>query len=99
MTRVRSTVVGSWLLERAGIEAALAGDLAEHTADGASTLWYWRQVMLSILAVWIGTIRAHKWLAVRAVVTGWVREHREGAEELRRAAATLLAGARPCATC
>ena len=32
---------------------------------------------------------------MRAVVSGWVREHREGAEELRRAAVLLLAGARP----
>ena len=31
---------------------------------------------------------------LRAVVSGWVREHREGAEELRRAAAVLLSGAR-----
>ena len=35
---------------------------------------------------------------LRAVVSGWVREHREGAEELRRAAAVLLSGARPRAS-
>jgi len=35
---------------------------------------------------------------LKAVVSGWVREHREGAEELRRAAALLLSNARPRAS-
>ena len=71
MNAPRAVVAGTWLLERAGVDAALAGDLAEHTGAGASVVWYWRQVTMSILFSWIDTIRAHKWLAVRAVATGW----------------------------
>jgi hypothetical protein len=67
----RAVAAGSWLLSRAGVDVALAGDLEERIAAGASIVWYWRQVALSILAAWIGTIRTHKWLAVRAVITGW----------------------------
>lgn len=71
MRHARATAVGTWLLERAGIDDALAGDLAEHATEGGSPLWYWRQVVTSIVSIWIGTIRAHKLLTLRAVVTGW----------------------------
>jgi hypothetical protein len=71
MSRQRATAVGTWLLERAGVDGALAGDLAEHTTSGGSPLWYWRQVATSIVSIWVGTIRDHKLLALRAVLTGW----------------------------
>jgi len=71
MRHARTTSVGTWLLERAGVDDALAGDLAEHTTDGGSPLWYWRQVVMSIVSIWIGTIRTHKLLTLRAVITGW----------------------------
>jgi hypothetical protein len=34
--------------------------------------WYWRQVISSIAMLWVDAIRTHKWLAVRAILTGWV---------------------------
>jgi hypothetical protein len=71
MRHLRTTAVGTWLLERAGVDDALAGDLAEHTTAGGSPVWYWRQVVSSIASTWIGTIRTHKLLTLRAVITGW----------------------------
>lgn len=58
------------MLERLGIDSALAGDLLEERARGRSTIWYWRQILA---ATWIGVwsaIFAHKLLALRAVATG-----------------------------
>lgn len=62
----------AWLLERAGVDEALAGDLSEAFAGNASLLWYWRQALTAIAAQWLHALAAHKWLAVRAVMTGWV---------------------------
>jgi hypothetical protein len=61
-----------WMFERLGSDVALAGDLLEECAQGRSTIWYWRQVLI---AIWIGIWRAifdHKALALRAVATGCV---------------------------
>lgn len=68
----RAVTAGTWLLDRAGIDEALAGDLAERAADSGSLIWYWRQVVSSILLSWTDTLATHKWLAVRAIVTGWI---------------------------
>jgi hypothetical protein len=70
--------LGTWLLEHAGVDDALVGDLAEgslrlHSEQGErSGLWYWRQVIAAIAQSWAQTIVHHKWLAMRAIVTGWV---------------------------
>jgi hypothetical protein len=60
-----------WMLERLGLDSALAGDLLEESARRRSTIWYWRQVLI---AMWTGVwaaILGHKLLALRAVATGW----------------------------
>jgi hypothetical protein len=58
------------MLERLGLDVALAGDLLEERARARSAIWYWRQVLIAILiGIW-GAIRDHKVLALRAVATG-----------------------------
>jgi len=69
---------GTWLLEHAGVDDALVGDLAEGSLrlrsghGDRSVLWYWRQVVAAIMQSWTQTMVHHKWLALRAIVTGWV---------------------------
>jgi hypothetical protein len=59
-----------WMLERLGLDSALAGDLLEESARRRSTIWYWRQVLMAMVTgVW-GAIFGHKLLALRAVATG-----------------------------
>ena len=59
-----------WMLERLGLDSALAGDLLEECARGRSTVWHWRQVFIAMgTGVW-GAIFDHKVLALRAVATG-----------------------------
>ena len=61
------------LLERfANHNPALIGDLMEEYETGRSPFWYWRQVLTAIVVGSFGSIRAHKWLALRALVIGWV---------------------------
>src|SRR5215472_16471805 len=70
-----SHVIATWMLDRLGLDGALAGDLLEERARGRSTFWYWRQVLI---AVWLGIwhdIRNHRGLAVRAVATGFAMEY------------------------
>ena len=70
----QSQAIAVWLLERLGLDGALAGDLAEERAGGRSTIWYWRQVLIAICAGIWDTIRDHKTLALRAVTTGMASE-------------------------
>jgi hypothetical protein len=58
------------LLERLGLDSALAGDLLEERARGRSIFWYCTQVLLAIGIGTGRTILAHKILALRAVATG-----------------------------
>jgi hypothetical protein len=59
-----------WMLERLGLDSALAGDLLEESARRRSNIWYWRQVLMAMwTGVW-GAIFGHKLLALRAVATG-----------------------------
>ena len=66
----RSQAAAGWIIERLGLDAALAGDLIEECAAGRSAFWYWRQVLAAVWAsVWSGILN-HKLLALRAVATG-----------------------------
>lgn len=64
--------VATWVLEHAEVDEALTGDLAEEYRKGRSTLWYWRQSLLATFVLSGSTILAHKWLALRAILTGWL---------------------------
>ncbi|HVZ23343.1 MAG TPA: hypothetical protein VG871_19860 [Vicinamibacterales bacterium] len=61
-----------WLLECAGVEHAIAGDLTEGFAARPSTAWFWRQTIVAVAVSWTRTLSTHRWLAARAVGTGWV---------------------------
>ncbi len=66
--------VATWLLERLASgkkRESLVGDLIEQQRNGRSASWYWRQVLTAILAGAATDIRAHKLLAVRAVMVGF----------------------------
>jgi hypothetical protein len=60
------------LVEQFCGEPAIAGDLIEEYQARQSRLWYWRQVVIAICACSGARIWDHKWLAIRAVATGWV---------------------------
>lgn len=49
---------------------SLAGDLAEVYAQGRSSTWYWKQVLLAITVGSWKEIWGHKLLALRALVIG-----------------------------
>ena len=69
-----SQSIAVWLFERLGFDGALSGDLLEECTRGRSVIWYWRQVLVAIwVGIW-GTIRDHKLIAFRAVVTGFAME-------------------------
>jgi hypothetical protein len=63
-----------WLLGRLASgprRDSLIGDLEEHFAHGRSSWWYWRQVLLAILAGAVKDLCEHKALAGRAVLISW----------------------------
>jgi hypothetical protein len=64
--------VATWVLEHADVDEGLAGDLAEQYRNGRSPLWYWRQSLFATILFSSGTLVTHKWLAVRAILTGWL---------------------------
>ena len=64
-------LVATWILERF-CEPALAGDLMEQHRERRSTAWYWKQAIVAVSVYPIAQIAEHKWLAVRAIVTGYV---------------------------
>jgi hypothetical protein len=64
--------VATWLLERFCADVALAGDLVEQYHEGRSVAWYWKQAIAAVGAYSVAQIREHKWLAVRAIATGYV---------------------------
>ena len=68
-------IVATWLLERlyTGEKSeSLIGDLMECYGHGRSGAWYWRQVLAAIVLSFCKEVRGHIFLAIRAVVTGWL---------------------------
>jgi hypothetical protein len=65
-------VVATWLLERFCADVALAGDLVEQYREGKSIRWYWKQAIAAVSVYSVSQILEHKWLAVRAIATGYV---------------------------
>src|SRR4051812_18562581 len=66
--------IATWLLKRlaSGPEReSLIGDLIEQYQRGRSSVWYWRQVLIAIVAGATRDVRDHKVLALRALAIGW----------------------------
>jgi hypothetical protein len=64
----------TWLLNHFGCSpnnATVIGDLDERYRSGRSALWYWRQAFLAITVSFLREVWSHKWLTVRAIITGW----------------------------
>ncbi len=72
MTSLLSSVAGTWLLDRFCGEPAVAGDLLQEYRRRQSTAWYWKEVVCAICAYSASTMWEHRWLAIRAIATGWV---------------------------
>jgi hypothetical protein len=65
--------MATWLLEHSrfgNAGEALTGDLLEEFRHGRSATWYWRQVVLALLAGYGKDVRAHWVLALRASTAG-----------------------------
>lgn len=71
MTSERPPVVASWLLERVCGDPGLTGDLIEEYRRRGSVAWYWKQALAAVSVYPFSQILAHKWLAVRAIATGY----------------------------
>ena len=72
MSAKRPPLVASWLLERLCSDPSLTGDLVEEYGARRSALWYWRQAIVAVSVYPFSQILEHKWLAVRAIATGYV---------------------------
>lgn len=67
------------LLEHFGCSpnnAAMVGDLDERYHQGHSRIWYWRQILITLMAGFIEDIWRHKLFALRAVTVGMIVLHR-----------------------
>ena len=70
-------IVATWLLERLGSgteNEPLIGDLMEDYGRGRSNAWYWRQVIAVIVVSSYDEVRAHRFIAIKALVTGWAAQ-------------------------
>ena len=73
MTRRTPPKLATFLLKQVGCDAdtdAIIGDLTERYCCGATAGWYWKQVLIAIVAGAFNDIRSHKLLALRAIVAG-----------------------------
>jgi hypothetical protein len=74
MRSERPPLLARWLLQRlySGPNAeAVIGDLLERYQANPSSVWYWRQTLTTIVVSLLWAIRAHKMLAIRAVLSGY----------------------------
>jgi hypothetical protein len=72
MKTSKPPALATWLLEHSkpgGKNEALAGDLLEQFSQGRSVTWYWRQVLVAILAAFLREWRTLVWAFVFTV--GW----------------------------
>jgi hypothetical protein len=70
--KVTSPPVATWLLQCCGADEALIGDLVEQYGRRRSSLWYWQETLVAMFLCCGRTIVNHKWLALRAIFTGWL---------------------------
>jgi hypothetical protein len=59
------------LLERFCADPGLSGDLVEQYGERSAS-WYWKQAIIAVSVYPVAQILEHKWLAMRAIATGWV---------------------------
>jgi hypothetical protein len=64
--------MASWLLERVCADPGLTGDLIEEYGRRRSAPWYWKQALMAAGTYSTSQIMEHKWLAARAIATGYV---------------------------
>jgi hypothetical protein len=64
--------IATWLFDSFSDNKELAGDLIEEYRAGRSAAWYWMQVLLGVAVGLRQEILSHKFLAAKAVVTGWI---------------------------
>jgi hypothetical protein len=67
--------LATWMLKHFGSgldNETLLGDLAEQYRENGNAMWYWRQAMKAIPVSLFKEVRAHKWIAARALLTGWI---------------------------
>jgi hypothetical protein len=65
-----------WLLSHFGCSPnndAIIGDLDERYQRGRSTVWYWRQVLATVVTSLWNELAAHKFLTMEAIVHGWLQ--------------------------
>ena len=97
MTHRAAPRLASWLLKRLGYEnEPLAGDLLEEFHDGRTAIWYWRQVMTTILMdvpQHMRTYRTAGLLALLLVGAFWLGSSLTAPGVNADALATLLARA------
>jgi hypothetical protein len=66
--------IATWMLKHFGSgpdNDTLLGDLAEQYRRNGSAMWYWRQALKAMPVSFFKEIRRHKWIAARALLTGW----------------------------
>ncbi len=74
MTAKQPPRIAAWMLKHFGSGPdtdAVLGDLSEQYLKKDSAMWYWRQAMSGIAVSFVREIRGHKWIAARALLTGW----------------------------
>ena len=64
--------LASWLLERFCSDPGLHGDLIEEYGTRRSPAWYWKQAIVAVSVYPVSQIIEHKWLAMRAILTGYL---------------------------
>ena len=72
MTTHQPPAAATWLLDRFCADPCLAGDLIEEYRERQSMAWYWKQAIVAVSVYSTSQILQHKWLAARAIATGWL---------------------------
>lgn len=78
MKPTKPPALATWLLEHtrfANTDGAIAGDLLEEFHRRGSAAWYWRQVLVAIVAGCASEVRHHRALAVRAILVTWAANY------------------------
>ena len=75
MRSEKPPLVATWLLLHLGSSPkneSLIGDLAERYAGGHSPLWYWKQVLMTIVVSWLAEVTSNRFATISALVISWI---------------------------